>query len=152
MTESKANLSASLAAGLAGAVALTLVHESMRRVTPNAPRMDVLGERAIAKSMRAFGVRPPREPRLHQLALVGDIATNTLFYALVGRGPGAWLRGAFLGTLAGVGAVLLPPVLGLGRWPRGTNRATKFMTCGYYVTGAITAAAASRGISAARAR
>ena len=34
-----------LASGVAGACALTLLHEGVRRAVPDAPRMDVLGER-----------------------------------------------------------------------------------------------------------
>jgi len=138
--------------GVVGALALTLIHESMKRVVPDAPRMDVLGERAIARTMRAFGKRPPREDKLYRAALAGDLITNSAFYALVGRGPGAWLRGIFLGTLAGVGAVVLPPILGLGRWPAESTRSKKFLTCSFYIAGGLTAAATSRAISGARAR
>lgn len=37
---------AALAGGAAGAAALTLLHETARQTVPDAPRMDVLGERA----------------------------------------------------------------------------------------------------------
>ena len=43
---------AAIGAGLAGAVALTLVHETARRVIPHAPRVDVIGVRAIARLPR----------------------------------------------------------------------------------------------------
>src|SRR5687768_11547061 len=128
----------SLAAGLAGAAVLTAVHETTRRVTPAAPRMDVLGERAIAKLMRGAGRTPPRGKKLHRLALGGDIVSNSLYYALIGSGGrDAWVRGAALGLAAGVGAVLLPPVLGLGRAPRGVTARTKAMTVGYYLLGGL---------------
>ena len=103
------------------------------------------------EDMRALGAEPPAQPNLHRAALAGDVATNGLFYALVGTGGGAWLRGALLGSLAGVGAVLLPPVLGLGKWPRGTTRRTKFRTFGTYLAGGLIAAAVSRAIGRARA-
>ena len=44
-----------LAGGLAGACVLTIAHESLRRVVPEAPRMDILGMRAIAKLMEKAG-------------------------------------------------------------------------------------------------
>jgi hypothetical protein len=138
----------SLAAGLAGAAVLTAVHETTRRVTPDAPRMDVLGERAIAKLMRGAGRTPPRGEKLHRLVLGGDIVSNSLYYALVGSGRDAWVRGAGLGLAAGIGAVLLPPVLGLGRAPRGVTARTKAMTVGYYLVGGLAAAAVSRLLSA----
>ena len=137
----------SLAAGLAGAAVLTAVHETARRVTPAAPRMDVLGERAIAKMIRGAGRTPPPREQLHRLALGGDMVSNSLYYALVGSGRDAWARGAALGLAAGVGAVLLPPVLGLGRAPRGLTARTKAMTVGYYLVGGLAAAAVSRLLS-----
>ena len=146
-TESIPPVARSLAAGLAGAALLTAVHETTRRVTPDAPRMDILGERAIAKMMRGAGQSPPRGKRLHRLALGGDMVSNSLYYALVGNGRDAWMRGAALGLAAGVGAVLLPPVLGLGRAPRGLTARTKAMTVGYYLAGGLVAAAVSRLLS-----
>ena len=139
----------SLAAGVAGAAVLTAVHETTRRVTPDAPRMDILGERAIAKIMRGAGKMPPRGKTLHRLALGGDMVSNSLYYAMVGSGRDAWVRGAALGLAAGVGAVLLPPVLGLGRAPRGMTARTKAMTVGYYLVGGLAAAAVSRLLAAA---
>src|SRR5690242_12815108 len=73
---------AELAGGAAGAVALTLVHEAARRTLPDAPRMDVLGERAIAAGVRAAGGEPPPEPQLHRAALAGDLVANTAYYSL----------------------------------------------------------------------
>ena len=66
-----------LAGGAAGAAALTAVHEAARRALRDAPRMDVLGERAIAAGLRAAGAEPPPEPRLHSAALVGDLVSNS---------------------------------------------------------------------------
>ena len=109
--------------------------------------MDVLGERAIAKMMRGAGATPPRGKALHRLALGGDLVSNSLYYALVGSGRDAWVRGAGLGLLAGLGAVVLPPYLGLGRAPRGTTPRTKAMTVAYYLLGGITAAAVSRWLN-----
>ena len=112
-SESISPVVTSLAAGLAGATVLTAIHETTRRVTPDAPRMDILGERAITKMMRGAGRTPPRGKKVHRLALGGDIVGNSLYYAMVGSGRDAWVRGAGLGLAAGIGAVLLPPVLGL---------------------------------------
>ena len=136
-----------LGAGLAGAAVLTAVHETTRRITPDAPRMDILGERAIEKLTRSAGGTPPRGEALHRLALGGDLVSNSLYYALVGTGRDAWVRGAALGLAAGVGAVVLPPFLGLGRAPRGLTPKTKAMTIGYYLIGGLAAAVASRLLS-----
>lgn len=135
-----------LASGLAGAGVLTLIHESARRALPDAPRMDVLGMRAIAKSMRGVGQEPPPADELHALALAGDVVSNSLYYSLVGVGGpgGALVRGTLLGLAAGVGAVLLPEPLGLGSAPSARTTQTKAMTVGWYLAGGLAAALAYR--------
>ena len=139
-----------LASGVAGAVALTAVHETARRVIPHAPRMDVIGRRGIAKSMVALGAAPPHGQRLQAAALAGDVVSNAMYYSLVGLGsdtPRAiWRRGLFLGVLAGLGAAFLPPVLGLGRQPGKRGPFTHLLTIAWYTIGGLTAAASMRSI------
>ncbi len=139
-----------LGSGTVGAVALTALHETARRVLPNAPRADLLGERAIDRSLRAVGMRPPSGPRLHRWALAGDLLSNSLFYSLVGSQGGrkAWLRGSLLGLGAGLGAVVLPGPLGLGTRPSARTPATVAMTLGWYLAGGLVAAAAVNGFAA----
>ncbi|HEX8385329.1 MAG TPA: hypothetical protein VF576_04040 [Rubricoccaceae bacterium] len=134
----------SLLAGAAGAVALTAVHQTAIALTDRAPRMDVLGMRAIAGLSQAAGVRPPRP--LYAVTLAGDLLSNALYYSLVAAGtPGReWTRGALLGLGAGVGAVVLPPVLGLGRVPSGRTPATAAMAVAWYTIGGLAAAATAR--------
>jgi hypothetical protein len=141
-----------LVSGLAGAVALTLIHETARRVLPDAPRMDTLGRRALARGFEALGREPPRRDALQGLALAGDLASNTLYYALVGVGgaAGAAVRGAVLGAAAGVGAVVLPPRMGLGRRPSQLTNRTRVLTVAWYLAGGLAAAATFRGLRAAR--
>ncbi|HEX5707289.1 MAG TPA: hypothetical protein VFX96_08335 [Pyrinomonadaceae bacterium] len=139
-----------LGGGLVGACALTLLHEVGRRVIPNAPRMDILGMRAIKKSLRAVGEDdPPVDLELHDLALLGDLVSNSAYYALVGVGGrrGVWERGALLGLAAGVGAVALPGPLGLGRSPSERTPQTQAMTIGWYLAGGLAAAAAFEAFS-----
>lgn len=135
-----------IGAGLAGAVALTVLHETVRHARDDAPRMDVLGERAIAAAARGVGAQPPAGDSLHRSALAGDIVANTLFYSLVGLGhpAGAWWRGTLLGITAGVGAVMLPGPLGLGRAPSNRTTQTGVMTVAWYVAGGLAAATAFR--------
>jgi hypothetical protein len=140
-----------LGSGVAGALALTAVHETARRTIPRAPRMDVIGRRAIARPMRAMGVNPPAGQKLQAAALAGDIVSNALFYSLVGlggrRGGDVWRRGLLLGVAAGVGAAVLPPVLGLGRQPGHRGGLTQLLTILWYTIGGIAAAAAFRAWS-----
>ena len=132
--------------GLVGACALTLIHETARRTIPNAPRMDVLGMRALAKTLRKADVEPPKGEDLFNLTMVGDIVSNAAYYSAVGLGKpeGALVRGTLLGLAAGVGAVFLPGPLGLGSAPSSRTNATKAITVGWYTAGGIVAAIAYR--------
>ena len=137
-----------LGSGLAGAVALTLIHETARRLAPEtAPRMDVLGMRAIQKAALAVDAEPPVP--LHEAALVGDIVSNSVYYSLVGAGArsDALRNGAILGLAAGIGAVFLPGPLGLGRQPTDTPT-TQALTVAWYVVGGLAAGAAYAAFSA----
>ena len=137
-----------LASGVAGAVALTAVHETARRTIPHAPRMDVIGRRGIAKSMVALGAEPPHGNRLQTAALAGDVVSNAVYYSLVGLGSNSpratWRRGLVLGVVAGLGAAFLPPVLGLGRQPGRRGLFTHLLTIAWYTIGGLTAAASMR--------
>ena len=95
-----------LASGLAGAVALTLLHEAARRLRPSdASRMDVLGMRALGKLLGKTDAPQPDNRTLFNLTMAGDLLFNGLYFSFVGRGPSAWGRGAVLGLAAGVGSV-----------------------------------------------
>lgn len=135
-----------LLSGAAGASVLTAVHQTARRLTDEAPRMDVLGMRALSRLFRAAGQSPPPHSRLYRATLAGDLVSNTLYYSLVGVGEsdGAWKRGALLGLGAGLGAVVLPPFLGLGSAPSRRTPATAAMTVAWYTLGGLAAAGAAR--------
>lgn len=136
-----------IASGFIGATALTLIHESTRRIFPEkAPRMDVLGERAIAGLLRASGRQPPDDDTLYKLTLGGDLISNGIYYSFVGAGDPkyAWVRGAVLGLAAGIGGVVLPGPLGLGKAPSGRTVATQSLTIHHYLAGGLVAALAYR--------
>ena len=128
-----------LGGGLAGACAVTLIHETIRRVVPEAPRMDLLGMNAISKGLHATGRKVPEDNRLFTLALAGDLVSNALFYSLAGAGKekNIWVRSAALGMAAGLGAVALPEPLGLNGKYSNRTLSTQIMTVGLYVAGAI---------------
>ena len=136
-----------LGSGLVGAFALTLVHETARRYVDDAPRMDVVGMRAITKTLRAVDVDPPVP--LHEAALVGELASNALYYGLVGLGgPEDGVRnGALLGVAAGLAAVYLPEPLGLGRQPAKNSTETNLLTFAFYLLGGLAAGAAYQALS-----
>lgn len=142
LTNGRGRMTAALGSGLTGAVVLTALHQGLRELVPDAPRMDVLGRRAISRTMRAAGMSPPHGDRLQRLALAGDIAANTAYYAFVGVGGGrraALGRGLGLGLLAGLGAVFLPPLLGLGARPSRATTARALLTVALYTAGGLAA-------------
>ena len=133
------NASTVLAGGLAGATAVTLIHESLKAVVPQAPQMDRLGMQAISKGLRLAGKNVPKENNLFAAALVGDLVSNAIYYSMTGVGSekNIWWRSSLLGLAAGVGAVLLPEPLGLNKRYSNKTLATQVMTIGLYVAGSL---------------
>lgn len=128
-----------LGSGLIGACAVTAIHETMRRVVPEAPRMDLMGMNAVSRALSAAGVEPPRGKKLYNVALVGDLLSNALYYSLAGYGSRkqTWTQGAALGLAAGIGAVAFPPAMGLDGRHSARTWKTGLLTVGLYVTGAL---------------
>ncbi len=152
-TEAMGPLAGAGIAGLAGALTVTLIHQVAKATIPEtAPRMDILGRRAIAKGLRAAHLEPPETDTLQSMALAGDIVSNTLYYALVGLGGsrGAWLKGTLLGAVAGIGAVVLPPHLGLGSAPSRRTPQTKLMAFLWYLLGGLAAAGVVQALNVSR--
>ena len=145
MQQDRCSWIAATAAGALGAIALTAVHESARKTVPHPPRMDVLSRRALKKTLEATGQRTQPRPVLHRWALAGDLIANTIYYTAVARGRGRakWGRALVLGVAAGVGAVVLPPYMGLGRAPNSGFASTNVMTTIWYLAGALASAAAA---------
>lgn len=135
-----------LAGGAAGAAVLTVLHQALRRSTAQAPKMDVLGAQAIAKSMWMAGVEPPAGDRLYRTALAGDLASNTLFYSIAGLTKRPVLAGTLLGLAAGAGAVLLPGPLGLDRDASAASRTTAALTMALYTAGGLAAGLTARSL------
>ena len=141
-------LSSAICGGIGGAVALTLAHETLRRLNVDAPRMDLLGMEAIAKTLRSVGSEVPEENKLFKITMAGDIFSNSLYYSIAGLGNGrhAIIRGAILGVAAGIGAVYLPKRMGLDTAPSGRALQTKVMTFALYTIGGVVAAVLGRWI------
>ena len=125
----------SLASGLAGALALTAIHEVARRRFASAPRMDEVAMRGLRKILPGK-FRDPR--RLHQLALAGDLLSNSVIAAPTRKAT--WMRAGVLGTAAGLCALFLPERLGLGVPHNSHRRTNQFMTVGWYLAGALATA------------
>ena len=135
-------VSKSIQSGLAGAAALTLAHETIRKTLPHAPRMDRLGMTALTRLLRKGNLDVPRYRNLFITTMAGDLLANALYYSLTGVGEKGshLLRGSILGLSAGLGAVILPKHMGLPAWPSNRTTATKVLTVGIYFLGGIVAA------------
>ncbi|MFC6101462.1 SpoIIAA family protein [Olivibacter domesticus] len=132
-----------LAAGLVGAIALNVVHETLKRRMAHAPRIDQLGKEAIAKSTDKLANYKPSEKNLYAASLASDLVSNSLFYSLI---PSTdknvlWAKSIVYGLGAGLGAVILPAKFGLN--DRGVTKTTqtKGLTIAYYLFGALVTAA-----------
>jgi hypothetical protein len=139
-------VSAALAGGLAGTLTVASLHEVLRRITPDAPRMDVLDVELIRKGLTTLNKAVPSEDELQQWAVGGELICDAAYYSLAGMGgeKGSWLRGALLGLFAGVTAVILPKPLGLPQEPSSKTAATQLMTVGLYLAGGLVASAVTQ--------
>lgn len=137
----------SLAAGFSGAIALTILHETVRHLRPHdAPRMDVLGMRGLRKLLGKTDLPQPDRDTLFTMTMAGDVLSNGLYYTLVGSGRHALRRGLLLGVAAGAGGVLLPGPLGLGEAPSNRTPQTQAMTVAWYTVGGLVAGAVARAL------
>jgi hypothetical protein len=140
------NVSAAVAGGLAGTLTVASLHEALRRLTPDAPRMDLLDMDLIRKGLKTVHQKVPEKDELQRWAVGGELVADTTYYSLAGMGgkKGVWLRGAVLGLVAGVTAVVLPKPLGLPADPSNKTTATQWMTVGLYLAGGLVAAAVAQ--------
>lgn len=138
-----------LLAGFGGAIALNLLHESLKKKDKNIPRVDLLGEEALQKSLSYFGMSISNEDTLYKATLVGDVISNALYYATIGGGgsKNVFPRALAYGVAAGVGAITLPEPLVLDSKPVTRTTKTKALTVGYYLAGAFVTAAIIKAIS-----
>jgi len=136
-----------LISGVAGAVALTAVHQAARAVTENAPRMDVVGMRALARGATAAGQEAPRtHAGFYGATLAGDLIANSVYYSLATT----YTRGTVLGLIAGIGALVLPERMGLGVPPKSELLSNRVMTVAWYLVGGLAAAATAHCLRAER--
>lgn len=134
--------------GLAGAIALNILHEGVKRIDRQAPRIDLVGEEALNKVIKTAGGTPLRGNRLFAATLAGDVLSNAIYYSFIGAGKkkNLWFRGLNYGLTAGLGALALTEPLGLKKKPITRTDKTKAMTVGYYVLGGLVAAVTMKAL------
>jgi hypothetical protein len=130
--------------GLAGACALTVLNESVKKLDKDAPRMDLLGMNAVARLMKGNNVLSQTAGKLFPVAMAGDLVSNSLYYSMADSGDrkNTLIRGTLLGLGAGLGAVFLPKTLGLNDAATTRTMKTKVLTVTWYLIGGLVAAAA----------
>lgn len=140
------NILASIAGGLAGAVAVTLLNEVIKKFDPEAPRLDLLGMNAVSKGFNEAHEQVPARKDQYKYSLAADLIGNTLFFALAGKGSakGALTKGSLLGLTGGLGAVLTPKPLGLDANQTNKTSKTQIMTVAYYLIGGLVAGAVGK--------
>ncbi|WP_316795241.1 hypothetical protein [Pedobacter agri] len=130
-------------AGFAGAAALNILHETVRRFDNDAPRVDLVGEEALIRSMNSLDLEPPKGDNLYAATLAGDIISNGIYYSAIGMAgsKNIYLKGALAGLTAGLGAIKLPEKMGLDDKPVTKTDKTKVLTVAWYLIGGLVTAA-----------
>jgi hypothetical protein len=125
-------------AGLAGMATVAALNELGRRTIPGAPRAERLGVRRVRAIARRAGRRPSRR-QAHGWALGGEALANAAWYGLAALYPRPLAAGVVLGALAGAGAVLMPPRVGLGLRPTRRSGRTAAMAFAWYLAAGLAA-------------
>jgi len=139
-----------LLAGAAGATTTNILHELVRRVTPGAPQIDLLGTQVLARALDAAGITVPDHGTLYYLTLTRDLLPNSGYFGLVGVAPGTRAVAAGVGVLAGLGAVYLPSRIGLSTKPTDRAAPTRANTVALYTAGGLVAGAAYQALQGER--
>ena len=134
-------LLSSLAGGFAGAVAVTLLNEIIRRYDKEAPRIDLLGQEVMAEGHQAMGDDVPAQPRLYKEALATDLLSNTIYFSIAGANDKQpEVQGGIQGVLAGISAVYAPGLTNaLNAKHTGETDKRKILTTAYYFIGGLVA-------------
>ena len=131
-----------LAAGMAGAVALNLLHETLKKTGTNMPRIDLLGEEALNNVLGAIKSPIENKEKLYMATLAADVVSNAVYFSAIGAGKDKyiWPRAIVSGLTAGLGAVKLAKPLGLNEATVARTEKTKGLTVAYYLSGALVTA------------
>ncbi|RFZ90084.1 hypothetical protein D0C36_22850 [Mucilaginibacter conchicola] len=135
------SLISSIIGGIAGAVALNILHQVVKEFVHEAPRVDLVGEEALSKGQETAGIEAPTGDKLFAATMAADLLSNAAYYSLIGFGKKKQLPwiGTISGLAAGVGALTLTKPLGLSDAPVTRTTATKVMTVAWYTFGGIVA-------------
>lgn len=130
-----------LVGGLVGAAILNIVHQAVAQFSIEAPRVDKVGEEALAKGLDKVGIQPPQGEKLFMTTLAADVISNAAYYSLIGMARRKNMIGLGLvsGLVAGAGALALTKPMGLDDTPITRTTKTKLMTVAWYTIGGLAA-------------
>ncbi len=130
-------------AGFAGAAALNILHETVRRFDTDAPRIDLVGEEALSRSLNSLNLEIPKGNNLYLATLAADFISNGIYYSAIGFSgeKNIYLKGVLAGLTAGFGAIELPDKIGLSDKPVTKTQKTKVLTVAWYLIGGLVTAA-----------
>jgi hypothetical protein len=120
-------------AGLGGAIALSLLHEAVRRNFDNVPEINKVGEEALNKALDKADMKITNHDQLYAATLAGDVIGNGMYYATTATSG----FNIASGLAMGLGALALPEKLGLDEKPVAETNQKKVMTVAYYLFGAV---------------
>lgn len=129
-------------AGFAGAAALNLLHETVRRFDSDAPRVDLLGEEALTRSLNSLNLTVPKGDKLYAATLAGDLISNGIYYTTIALSgsKNLYFKSTVAGITAGIGAIQLPDKMGLDDKPVTKTDKTKVLTVAWYLIGGLVTA------------
>ncbi|WP_294263667.1 hypothetical protein [uncultured Chryseobacterium sp.] len=120
-------------AGLGGALALSLLHETIRKNFDNVPEINKVGEEALNKALDKADMKITSHDQLYAATLAGDVIGNGMYYATTATSG----FNIASGLAMGLGALALPGKVGLDEDPVAETTQKKVMTVAYYLFGAI---------------
>ncbi|WP_207492418.1 hypothetical protein [Aridibaculum aurantiacum] len=131
----------SIAGGFAGACAVTLLNELVKRYDKEAPRIDLLGQEVVAEAHEAFDSEVPPQNQLYKEALSADLLSNTIYFSIAGANDKQpEVQGGMQGILAGLSAVYAPGLSNaLNAKHTGETDKKKILTTAYYFIGGVVA-------------
>jgi hypothetical protein len=99
-------LASSIIGGIAGAVALNILHQTVRQFRHDAPRVDLIGEEGLTIAMKKASLEPLKGNALFAATMAADLLSNAAYYTMIGLGKKKYLlyHGAAHGLCAGIGA------------------------------------------------
>jgi hypothetical protein len=102
-------LASAIEGGLAGATTISLLGETLRKINGKPSGTTGFNGKKLKKRFKKGKSKKPLKATKQYVRLAGELLGSTAFlgFSSLGKKKNAMLRGALLGTAAGLGAVLL---------------------------------------------